>query len=174
MNNITLGEKITFLVTEYHKNPQLFVEAFKCKCKFTNYLHDSSIYDETELEFVESTMHESSSYTLLGTGQFYNTLINERWIWDCVKDDIIIFAPESRRSNQLTYSKMFVKNTSYVWDFLDKDWTEEALFQESTVRSNQALETLELFLYLKANCKIAFKMNLRMFDIDEAVKVYTK
>lgn len=168
-----LGEKITYLVTEFSKNPQPFAQAYKAKMAFTHMLFDQSIYDQSGDDFIEAGCTDRGGVYLL-VGEYANTLQNERWYWPFVLNDIIMFAPQSTTSTTLTYQEAFAESlpVKETFDFIDKNYTEEELFQYSTVLTTKALETLELFMYLKDNCTVPFKMNLMAFNIDNAIEVY--
>lgn len=169
MNNMTLGEKITFLVTEFHKNPQPFIALHEAQCQFTHHLHDNTIYDECHYEFVSATLGGS---ILLSTGDVHNQNQNERWHWIKAFDDIVIFSPNSTYNDDITYQVPFGGERRTFTDFLTHEYTEEEMFQYSTVLSNGAWETLELFVYLKEHCTVPFKMNLSNTKLDLAVEVY--
>lgn len=167
-----LGEKITYLVTEFSKNPQPFAQAYKAKMAFTHMLFDQSIYDQSDEDFIEAGCTDRGGVYLL-VGEYANTLQNERWYWPSVKDDMIMFAPQSTASTKLQYQEAFSEpRIKEEFEFINKDYTEEEMFQYSTVLDQRALETLELFVYLKMHCTVPFKMNLMAFDIDNAVEVY--
>lgn len=171
MNTTTLGEKITYLATEFHKNPQPFIAAFKTNCTFTHHFHDASLYDETDHEYIEASQ---GGQVLICTGQFHNTLQNVRWHWEIVQDDLLIFSPQSTSIDNLHYRVPFGGDEVIFDNFLTHDYTEEEMFQYTTTLSNGALETLEVFVYLKANCTIPFKINLAQVNLDLAVEVYKR
>lgn len=171
MNTMTLGEKITYVVTEFHKNPQPFIAAFKTNCAFTHQFRDASLYDENHDEFIEAS---SGGQVLICTGKFINTLQNERWHWESVSDDLLMFSPQSTFNDHLYYQVPFGGDKIQFDNFLTHEYTEEEMFQYSTTLSNGALETLEAFVYLKNNCTIPFKINLAMVNLDVAVEVYKK
>ena len=168
-----LGEKITYLVTEFNKNPQPFAQAYKAKMAFTHMLFDTSIYDQSDEDFLEAGCTDRGGIYLC-TGNFVNTLPNERWFWPSVRDDMIMFAPQSTANTDLLYNEAFgPPEEKYVFeDFLNTTYDEGDIFQYSTILTTKALETLELFMYLKEHCTIPFKMNLMSFNIDIAVGVY--
>lgn len=167
-----LGEKITYLVTEFHNNPQPFIAAYKARSSFTHMLFDNTQYEQTHEQFMECSPNDRGGIFIL-TGTFCNTLENERWLWPSISDDMIMYAPQSTCSTKLRYQEAFGSEAEKAdFDYLNKDYTEEELFQYSTVLTDKALETLELFLYLKMHCTIPFKINLLAFDIDNAIEVY--
>lgn len=168
-----LGEKITYLVTEFSKNPQPFAQAYKAKMAFTHMLFDQSIYDQSGDDFIEAGCTDRGGTYIL-VGGFANTLKNERWYWPSVQDDIIMFAPQSTENSHLLYNEAFgPPEEKYLFkDFLNTNYDEGDIFQYSTVLTTKALETLEIFMYLKDNCTVPFKMNLMAFNIDIAVEVY--
>lgn len=168
-----LGEKIIYLVTEFSKNPQPFAQAYKAKMAFTHMLFDNSIYDQSDEDFIEAGCTTRGGMFIL-TGGYANTLQNERWYWPSVSDDMIMFAPQSTASLDLKYQEAFgpPEEKHEFKDFLNTQYNEEDIFQYSTVLTNQALDTLELFVYLKEHCTIPFKINLMAFNLDIAVEVY--
>ena len=168
-----LGEKITYLVTEFSKNPQPFAQAYKAKMAFTHMLFDQSIYDQSDEDFIEAGCTDRGGVYLL-VGEYANTLQNERWYWPSVKDDMIMFAPQSTFDSTLCCQEAFGPdfNKERFPDFLNHTYTEEEMFQYSTSLADMPLETIELFVYLKMHCTVPFKMNLMAFDIDNAVEVY--
>lgn len=169
MNTMTLGEKITYLATEFHKNPQPFVAAFKATCTFTHSFRDLQGLDDSDDEFIESS---TGGQVLICTGKFNNKLQNERWHWAAVQDDLLMFSPQSTYNPHLYYQVPFGGDKIQFDNFLTHDYTEEEMFQYSTTLSNGALETLEAFVYLKDNCTIPFKINLAKVNLDLAVEVY--
>lgn len=171
MNTTTLGEKITYLATEFHKNPQPFVAAFKANCTFTHQFRDSVLYDENNDEFIEASQ---GAQVLICTGKFNNTLQNERWHWESVQDDLLMFSPQSTYNPHLYYQVPFGGDKIQFDNFLTHEYTEEEMFQYSTTLSNGALETLEIFVYLRDNCTVPFKINLAQVNLDLAVEVYKR
>lgn len=171
MNTMTLGEKITYLVTEFHNNPQPFVAAFKSTCNFTNQFRDISIYgvDATADDFIEACR---TGDVLICTGQFNEKLKNERLYCSDVQLDLLMFAPRSSYSPHLYHREAFGGSNEQFDNFLTRDYTDEEMFQYSTTLSNSALETLEAFKYLKMHCTIPFKINLSKVNLYEAIEVY--
>lgn len=172
MSTTTLGEKVTYLVTEFSKNPQPFAQAYKARMSFTHMLFDTSFSEQSDYDFIEANCSDRGGYHLL-VGEYANDFQNERWYSPSTMDDIIIFAPQSTCSTTLQYQEVFTETRiKEVFEFINKDYTEEELFQYSTVLPQKALETLELFIYLKMNCTVPFRMNLMSFNIDTAVEGY--
>lgn len=172
MIHSTLGEKITFLVTEFYKNPQPFIAKYKLHSAFTHSLHDTLGYDQQDNEYIEAVKGEQGG-VMLGVGQYYNTCQNERWQWLEMHEDIIVFAPQSTYDNNLSFQNAFnPKNDKFELPLLNTEYGEDELFQYSTVMSNAGYETLELFLYLKEHCKVPFRIDTRSFSLDLAMEIY--
>ena len=161
-----LGEKITFLVQEFAKNPQPFIVHHKANASFTHYLYDTTHYGQSDEDFIEVSI---DGRILITTGSYVDTLSNTRWHWSSALDDLLIFAPNSTDVN-VKYDLAFTE--SHSWKYDEIDYSEEQMFQYLTVLSNRAYETLELYQYLKKHCPIAFKINLLSFDLDSSLEVY--
>lgn len=167
--NSVLGEKLASLAQSFYNDPMTFV----------NYYHtlyddhttpDKYGFDKTTREFYSSHVANGEQ---ISVGEYHNSNDNNRYIFEPFQYNIFSFSPnpDSGISQLITLENVMEEQISFNLD--DELYnTEEGMFQCSLVLSNEAYETLEVFVYLKKYCKIPFKMNLEMFDIDEALSLY--
>lgn len=173
MNDMTLGEKIVYLVHEYNNNPKILNDLYNAYYKDTDTVHVLTDLDIPDREYKESSI---STGIIIGVGDLFNKDGNERWIWKSTGTDCWYYSPvPDDGDRRIKYQDAFNARSfdQHIFDLDDKSYsTEEGLFQSSTILTSTAYETVEAFLYIYKYCSIPFKINLGLFDIDIVIGLY--
>lgn len=167
--NSTKGEKIAFLAQSFYDNPELLCNTMDFEYH-DHHMTDQYGYDVTGREFY-AAMNNDTGSIIISVGEYHNSEDMSRWKFDPFKNDILTFHtnPDCNEFNY-SYETLGHKDVFYLDDELFS--SEEGLFQQSTILCDVAFETLEIYLHLRRECSIPFKMNLSLFDLDAAVRVY--
>lgn len=169
MKNIELAKMIVFLVQEFFKDPNKFKKHYGLMKVYAPY-HEQYLNGYNKGAYSIN----NSFYILCGTR--FDNYQNDRWT--CA-DDI---DEGTNSSNIYTYAKNN-KTTLVVEELISSFqreidisnpnvFGEESIFQLSTVEIPLVVDTVEVMGYLFDNLDISFRMNLAMFDIEEAAKLY--
>lgn len=164
--NIELAKKIVFFSTEFNKNPSVYVDS------------DSDLELCTEensgLQFIQTHSIETGYFHIM-SGEFCKTLENMRWLYyDNDNYDLCTSNVISYNGSDCDVRIRDVCNNDYSDKFRIKDvnFSEEYMFQNSLIMNPYMYDSLEMYLYFKENCTVPFKINLSLFNIDEAVRLY--
>lgn len=167
--NSVLGEKLALLAQSFYNDPMTFVNYYHTLYD-DHTIPDKYGFDKTSREFYSSCLLSGQQ---ISVGEFNNSNDNNRFIFEPFQNNIFSFSPnpDAGISQLITLENVMVEKISFNLD--DELYqSEEGMFQCSLVLSNEAYETLEVFVYLKKYCRIPFKMNLNLFDLDEALSLY--
>lgn len=168
---LTKGEKIAFIAQSFYDDPMKLVNHY-------NTLYDDHTtpdrygFDKTWREFYSSSVVDGMQ---ISVGEYNNSYGHYRYRFQSFGHDIYSFSPspDPEASPLLTVQDGIISKE--LFDLDDEMYsTEEGMFQCITVLSPFAYETLEVYLHLKKHCKVPFKMNLELFDLDEVVELYEK